>query len=249
MTLSDAINKKFTMIIFRNRIKVIRLLIFLLLPTGLLIAQNRDPYHNRLILAPNEGTGIQYITIYDPIVLREIRAFIKEFSDSSTLFKEGFGFLILENFVKKGLVPIPVEELSNHENDIVLSFKIKARSHSLNPIGDLSPHPYSSRFPTFYAKVDNRLILIFENNIEQVSFFSRNSKEKLAGEVKNTLLKALDPNFEFYGINSKFYKISFERRKKMKENDFIDEAWCTYCSTPKSDRVVFIHFNGDVSYK
>ena len=233
-----------------TQIKYSLFLLSILLVPLLGTAQNRDPYHNRLILAPNEGTEIQQITIYDQTVLREIRTFIKEFSDSSTLFKEGFGFLTLDNFVKKGFAPIPAQSLDNHDKDVVLTFRMKAASYTLHPVGYVSVHPYDFHFPAYYTKVDNRLVLIFENNIEQISVFSRNSKEKLAEEVSNTLRKSLDPDFEFLSpITLKVFKISEEDRKKMDKDDIMSTAHEMYGFNPFAYRTVFAHLDGNITYK
>ncbi len=166
------------------------------------------------------------------------------------MFRQGFGYLAIERFEGGNGRPVDIDSLDKHNKDVVLKFDIGVGSNSLSAYKHYSSHPCEFCFPSYYAKIDGRLILIRENNIKWISRYSQKSREIMALEVKNTLLKALEPNFDFLNpITSTFYKISEEKRKTMTEDQIVGEAWCVYGLTMSSFRTVLVHFDGSVSYK
>ncbi|HEV7348778.1 hypothetical protein [Telluribacter sp.] len=205
------------------------------------LAQDEGGLHPGLIKNRTDSLEISFIDLRaNSFLYREVRRFIQEQSDSSALFRDGFGFVTIDRLKLSPPGPIPIQETEKHAKEVVASVTLTTWSYPLSDESSLT------RFPSYYSIVDGRLVLVYNELLEWISpplytYASRIRVEKL---VTNTLQMALDPDFVFQSLQGKSYKLSKEQRETMSEYDILKNATFTGGGYKR----VIKYFDGSVAY-
>jgi hypothetical protein len=219
------------------------LLVYNLLTSTLFTFGNARPALPDSLPRSVDSLSIQYIDLrINPLVFSEVKKYISEQRDSSQLFRDGFGYVTIADItsVRNGR-PIPAEALGEHLNDVEAEFTI----------GLISFYPstaFNMGIPLYYSFVENRLVLIFDQNMKWLHHnkYSSASKQKIKSLVKQTLTQALNPEFQFKGMMSgETFELTPERRELMNEDDILDRASFTL---GKLKRVIE-YFDGAIGYR
>ncbi|RYF72721.1 MAG: hypothetical protein EOO39_11655 [Cytophagaceae bacterium] len=196
---------------------------------------------------PGDSLSIQYVDLkVNKLLIREISKFIKEQSDSSTLFRSGFGYITLGGYLFDHPGPLPVDSLDKHQKDVVFSFSMHTCSYHI--YDDPSPiKTFGNAFPLYYSYVDDRLVLFYDVNAK---WFHRNaystaSKQLLSGLVRKTLLQSLKPDFEFLGMDSMPYFLSVDRRRTMSEQRILEHS----AFRLSAGKTYTEHYDGTITYR
>jgi hypothetical protein len=182
--------------------------------------------HKRTV-CENDSLSIQYIDLTkNDLLFKEVSKFIHEQNDSSQLFRSGFGYISIGNYKFNQHAPVLVDSLDKYEKDIILSFTMATVSFFLNENSSTKIIACSNCFPLYYSFIENRLILIYDQNMKWLhqNNYSIVSKKNISRLVRKTLLPALDSSFEFKGIDRQTYFISEERRATMNEQQILENA-------------------------
>jgi hypothetical protein len=189
-----------------------------------------------------DSLSIQYIDLrVNPLVFSEVKKYINEQQDSSQLFREGFGYVVIGD-IKSWYdgSPIPVDSLLKHQKDIKAGFNIGLSSFYPNLTFDMG-------IPLYYSFMENRLVLIFDGDIQWLhkDRYAAISIQKAKSLVKQTLKQALDnPEFQFKNVRLETFELTPERRELLKEDEILDMASFTL---GKLKRVIE-YVDGTVSY-
>lgn len=232
---------------------ITRLLIFLAIYSVCCNTLAQKSYDHGNVLYPIPTVGqtyidIQYIEINkNDFLLSEIRKYIMEEEKGDSLFKSGFGFVIVDNIKISPKEPYFIRQKKADENIIDYEFRLGVRSYlltqKLSNTGSYCP----GCFPNYYSIVENRLILLYVNESAWInrSFYSEASKIKLINLQKECLKGALRPGFKFIDIFGRQYQLDNNERTKLEEEDILLNA----SNTLQQSRKVIYYFDGRVKYE
>lgn len=187
----------------------------------------------------NDSLEIQYVDLHiNPLIFSEVSKYIKEQQDSSLLFKNGFGYVTIGGIKLDHIgQPVLADSLANHLKDILVEFNIGLSSfYPTKHIGK----------PLYYSYVDNRLILIFEQNVKWIhhNTFSSSSIRKVKELIKTTLKQAFNPDFEFKGMTGEPFFLTKERREQMNQEQILEMGSWSLSRL----KTVVQYFDGSISY-
>ena len=190
----------------------------------------------------DDSLAIQYINLQiNPLLLSEVKKYIKEQQDSIPLFKKGYGYVVIGGvqLVRKGR-PIPSNSLSDHLKDIELEFNVGLSS--------FYPHQNLGT-PLYYSFVEGRLVLIHDQNPEWIhrNSYSNTSQRKIKELIKQTLLEELKVDFVFNGITGDTLTLSSERRGKMTQEQVFELG--SFTLSKLKLKTVVVYFDGSISYR
>lgn len=219
--------------------------IFLLfLTTQLAVKQNAisSNIDSNFIFSDKDSTVIYPIDLSkNKLVYTEVRKYIKEQSDSSTLFKNGFGFITIENIKLYDHIPVKPRDFDTYGKDVIATFTISKTSYTLSDKYALT------RYPSYYSFVDDKLILIYDQTFEWLAspVYTTESKKNIEKLVLNTLQQVFNENFVFVDpFKHDSFKLSKEQRKLMTNQQIIERA----AFTINSSVIVKQHFDKSISY-
>jgi|GEM_PF-7062766 len=218
------------------------LLVYSLLASARCAFSSVQPALPNSLPTTGDSLSIQYIDLrVNPLVLSEVKKYIKEQRDSSQLFRDGFGYVVIGDIK------------SRDNSNRVLASSLVDRPKEINVqfnIGLSSFYPstdFNMGISLYYSFVENRLVLIFDGDIQWLhkDRYAATSLQKVKSLVKQTLTQALNPEFQFKGMRPETFELTPERRKLMKEDEILDRASFTL---GKLKRVIE-YFDGSISYK
>ena len=196
-------------------------------------------------------TTIQYLQSSDlnPLILREAEKYILFQEANNKLFKDGFGFIVINNIKILSQAPIIVtDSTKSRPFRATMSFSVSIASHFITPNVKYTTSFCESCYPPFYTKINNHVILIYDQiaTLLTNNRYSTKSQNKLAKLLTPHFKHTLDKNFEFYSIfNSKSYKLSEEKRKKLTRREIYKEAAFVF----REGRTITILQDGSAIYK
>lgn len=204
----------------------------------------RDKYHATFMHeGPNtDSVDIAYLNLgANRLLYTELRKFIRDKTDSSALFKSGFGFIKVGSLDLAPRVPVLAQELDKYAKRITVTFSMEMTAHPLLDKYSLT------RYPTYYSIVDGRLVLLYDKVVEWYArpVYTSKSRRKIAGLVNDAMKKALDPDFVFYNPLQKIAStLTKEERQKMSAEAILEKASLTL----NESRRVIQYFDGSIAY-
>jgi hypothetical protein len=114
---------------------------------------------------------IQYITIQDTFLLRQIKLLIAEETTKDSLFR-----------LKKGFITLTSYDPYKFDNEAITYYHIKANFFSLDN---------GNNYPPYYSMIDSRLIFIYQYDIEKLLSYTNKSKKKLKKKLEPFLSKPM----------------------------------------------------------
>lgn len=188
----------------------------------------------------DDSLAIQYINLeINPLLLSEVKKYIKAQQDSSLLFKSGFGYIMIDNIksVRNGR-PIEASSLGEHLKDIELEFDIGLSS--------LYPHQ-GLGVPLYYSFVQGRLVLIYDQKLVWIhrNRYSITSQRRVKELIKQTLLRELRVDFVFKGLAGDSFMLSAERRERMSQEHIFELGSFTLDKL----KTVVQYVDGSISYR
>nr|WP_295926680.1 hypothetical protein [uncultured Dyadobacter sp.] len=193
-----------------------------------------------LSVAPvSDSLDIQYLELSsNPLLLKEVRKYIREQNDSSQLFKNGFGYVVIRNVktVRNG-EPIPAAAFEAHLKDVEVGFDLELTS--------FYPHQGIGT-PLYYSFVDKRLVLIFDQNLAWIhgNRYSASSQQKVKDLIRQTLVMEQSTDFVFRGLEGIFFKLTPEHRKILTSEQVMELGSFTL----QHLKTVIQHVDGSISY-
>ena len=183
------------------------------------------------VFAQTKGIEIQEIKPekVNSIIIKALDSFIIEKEKDYQLFKDGYGFIVIDNlkYIDKGPIAFnPSPNDSDSKNQPYWSFYIGLASFPIRANVRVANFLEDS-YPIFYMEYKNHLVLF---NDEQARGYINNnfdieSQKKIELLVSKYLMKAvLDEDFIFTSITKDKYKLSSEKRQKMSPKDIINDA-------------------------
>lgn len=187
-----------------------------------------------------DSLDIQYVDLHgNQLLFSEIQKYIKEQRDSSTLFENGYGYVTVGGILLDHVgQPVLADSLENHLKDISLKFNIGLSS--------FYPQQNMGK-PIYYSFVDDRLILIFEQNAKWIhnNTFSVSSVSKVKKLIKQTLNLSFDSNFEFKDTLGDSFFLSVDRREKMSQEEILKIGSYSL----QKLKTVTVYFDGSIDYQ
>lgn len=205
----------------------------------------------KLLRSINDSTdslNIQYVDVKVNLTLySELEKFIKEQTDSSQLFRSGFGYISVGGYKINQFSPLPINESNNHKDDIVLSFNMSLNSYYITDDIPKSSAICHDCFPLYYSYVNGRLILIYDINAKWIhkNAYTSKSKKLISKLVRSTLTQALNSEFVFKDIYGKPLMLSEDKHENMSERDILEYAAFVF----NKGKTYNEFYNGAVKYK
>ena len=198
---------------------------------------------------------IQDVAIENTFVYSLVNNFIIEQRTLNPLFKEGYGYVTLEQikFLEyKTFIYNKEKRLVNKQDSLLieqplLTFKISLNSYLING-SDEKDCMNCNYFPPLYTFIDNTLVLIYDDTFRWLfptnnKKYSTRSKYRLCEYVKMRLNKSLDEDFLFYDpFKNKSYSIGKNERRNLSEDKIMSLGAFTLHAAQR----VNILRNGDV---
>lgn len=187
-----------------------------------------------------DSLTIQYLDLrVNPLLFSEAKKYIKEQQDSSLLFRNGYGYIMITGVkpARNGR-PILASSLNDHVKDVEVEFKIGLSS--------FYPHQNLGT-PLYYSFVEGKLVLVYDRNSEWIhrNSYSVASQRKVKELIRQTLLEELKSNFVFKGLAGDTFVLSPERRGKMSQEQVFELGSFTLDKL----KTVVQHFDGSISYR
>lgn len=195
---------------------------------------------------------IQQIEIKD----RGLIGYIKEYIDAneckSMLFNKGLGFIVIEDINLSTLSGRPMEASMHQEfNEANSSFKISIKAYPLI-LQDEAECLLCNYFPPYYSIIEDRIILIYEENIlhflgrlqandlKTNRFYTKDSKEKLADLVMIKSIVELADNYTFkdFPFEENLTYSSLKKRRVRKEEVLFFYEFINF----EADEVVYFDY-------
>jgi hypothetical protein len=215
-------------------------LAYSLLTSAICAFGNAQPALPDSLLKSIDSLSIQYIDLrVNSLIFSEVKKYINEQRDSSQLFRDGFGYITVAE-IRPLLSNVPIFARNEDQKDIEAEFNVGLSS--FYPSTD-----FNMGIPLYYSFVENRLVLIFDQNMKWLHHnkYSSVSKQKIKALVKQTLKQALNPEFQFKSTQSESFELTPERRELMKEDEILDMASFTL-GRPKR---VIEYSDGSIGYR
>lgn len=191
---------------------------------------------------------VQYLEINkNNFLLKEIRAYIKEQTDSCNLFKSGFGFIRVDNINVSSNLPSFVTNGDNNEHIEQVRFRMGINSYLLTQSFVTLSGYCTGCFPDLYSIVDGRLVLFYSNQANWLhqGYFSEDSKARLIALQKDYLKQALDPSFVYTDLFGKTFQLTIQERSRLTEQEILIKASLTL----QKNKTVIQYLDGRVEYK
>ncbi|GAB2565086.1 hypothetical protein [Spirosoma aerophilum] len=187
-----------------------------------------------------DSLAIQYVDLHgNQLLFSEVQKYIREQRDSSSLFRSGYGYVTIGGIILDHIgQPVLADSLENHLKDISLKFNIGLSS--------FYPQQNMGK-PLYYSFVDDRLILIFEQNAKWIhhNTFSVSSIIKVKKLIKQALKLSFDSNFEFKDTLGDSFFLSVERREKMSQEEILEMGSYSL----QKLKTVTVYFDGSIDYQ
>jgi hypothetical protein len=180
----------------------------------------------------NIETNIQYIEIQNNSLKKYIEQYIDKNKMQNKLFKEGLGFVVINNihFSLNSGRPMNTNTSDSLDNDIssYLSLNIEAYPLYLKDRADCINCNF---FPPYYTIINNKIILIYEDNLfglygrkylndtHNSHLFTRKSKKKLSNLIFKKALIKLPDDYMFEDFLDKNIKLSTLKNKLINKKD------------------------------
>lgn len=191
------------------------------------------------IIRFEDSLTIQYLDLrVNSLLFSEVKKYIKEQQDSSLLFRNGYGYVVIGGIkpVRNGR-PILASSLNDHVKDIEVEFNIGLSSFYLHQ---------NLGTPLYYSFVEGKLVLIYDRNSEWIhrNHYSLASQRKVKELIKQTLLEELKGDFVFKGLAGDTFVLSSERRGRMSQEQVFELGSFTLDKL----KTVVQYFDGSISY-
>jgi len=206
-------------------IKLCLTILNLIVLSSYLFAQNNLPF------TPARSEDIQYIDISASELFPQIKKFILEKTDSSALFKGGYGYVVVESIRFRDYRTQRINSLSalgDRKNaDTMMTYTIHLASYAL--LDRVEAIAFNGDYyPPFYTFVENRLVLLYDETFRwlkggRADAFSAASKEKLRELIRPLLIKALEEDFVFFHpLDPRLhFTLSKKQRATMSEEEIL----------------------------
>lgn len=182
---------------------------------------------------------IRYISLKKSLIFPFIKKYIRQQSEKNDLFRQNYGYISLmeiktESYSNASLNTSTADlaDADHFWNTKIASFSIMLESHPFTVEYREGDCWQCFNYPLFYTMIDGRLILIYDDILENVLSldysvrYTQKSKEQLIRLAEPFLKKSLEPDFTFTHPLSpiKEFKKSEIERKNMTQHEIFKLA-------------------------